>query len=517
IYEARNFRVKTNYIEISALYELTRRPFRKILAEQEQVVADESEKNVRYGKVQLPEDLSSLPVATMFESTLIKAPTREQQRAQELADTETESLRVKEKALSTQLREPLKLESFIRNRINTLKTKISTLESADIPDNNEIAELQSELAEMNESLVKWQADYEAGTKKLQSLRNEIRAISNRVHETMGDNRVLFLVEELVVGKNIFEKFSDPENPISFTDTIKIIDQLLQAVNYTHDNGVYNKDLKPQNVMITDDGTLKIIDFGIAFIKRQADRQIKFKQPIGYQKSNKPTYAIPGSESIIGTQRYMSVWEKDFSSTNPIKARLDDIETKYADNPDVMHKAKVQAQEDYARSRDYFAVGKLMIALARTHLKNWGALSPNEKSEYYVLTYLANTLITESSRFPTEGLPYTPLSTIIDMFQRRHDPEIQSHAMSVSSMNLEVMARQCQNAKTLNELPDLSTLQPLQIKEPEAELQPQQNAETLSTQQADSEVLNEIKNLATNIDEIVDNEASNTNYDDQPGA
>jgi serine/threonine-protein kinase len=62
-------------------------------------------------------------------------------------------------------------------------------------------------------------------------------------------------------------------PMPAADALAIISRLCDAIGYLHQRGVVHRDLKPQNVMLCNDGSLRIMDFGIA--KAAASRRITF--------------------------------------------------------------------------------------------------------------------------------------------------------------------------------------------------------------------------------------------------
>jgi serine/threonine-protein kinase len=57
------------------------------------------------------------------------------------------------------------------------------------------------------------------------------------------------------------------------DTLKIASRVCDALEYMHSHGVIHRDMKPSNIMLCDDGSLRIMDFGIA--KKEAMRRITF--------------------------------------------------------------------------------------------------------------------------------------------------------------------------------------------------------------------------------------------------
>src|SRR5579883_1270666 len=72
----------------------------------------------------------------------------------------------------------------------------------------------------------------------------------------------YLVTEYLKGCTL-EHLLKAMRPLPEKDAIKISSLICEALGYMHDNGVIHRDLKPQNVMICCDGTIRIMDFGIA--------------------------------------------------------------------------------------------------------------------------------------------------------------------------------------------------------------------------------------------------------------
>src|ERR1700675_3468446 len=75
------------------------------------------------------------------------------------------------------------------------------------------------------------------------------------------NNQLLMIMEFVEGSNI-EKIMK-EKRISLQDSVHYASQVLSALGYAHAHGVVHRDIKPPNIMLTPDGAIKLMDFGIA--------------------------------------------------------------------------------------------------------------------------------------------------------------------------------------------------------------------------------------------------------------
>jgi serine/threonine-protein kinase len=73
----------------------------------------------------------------------------------------------------------------------------------------------------------------------------------------------YAVMEWVEGRTLRKIIAEKKVPQEIA--IAIVFDVLQALNYMHDQGVTHRDLKPENIMVDDEGRVKVIDFGIAFL------------------------------------------------------------------------------------------------------------------------------------------------------------------------------------------------------------------------------------------------------------
>lgn len=86
-----------------------------------------------------------------------------------------------------------------------------------------------------------------------------------IYEYGEDNDVAFIAMELVTGKELKEYF-DRQELFQISACMNIMQQLLDALEYSHSRGVVHRDIKPSNILITQDGQVKVADFGIAKIE-----------------------------------------------------------------------------------------------------------------------------------------------------------------------------------------------------------------------------------------------------------
>jgi serine/threonine protein kinase len=86
-----------------------------------------------------------------------------------------------------------------------------------------------------------------------------------VHEYGEDDDIAFIAMELISGKELKDYF-DKAQRFPLQDSVRIMLQLLDALDYSHARGVVHRDIKPSNIVITQGGQIKVVDFGIAKIE-----------------------------------------------------------------------------------------------------------------------------------------------------------------------------------------------------------------------------------------------------------
>jgi serine/threonine protein kinase/Tol biopolymer transport system component len=147
------------------------------------------------------------------------------------------------------------------------------------------------------------ASLAADPERLARLEREARLLATLNHpniaaiygiEDSGDSRLLVL--ELVEGETLAERLAG--GPLPVEDALQICSQIASGLEAAHDAGVIHRDLKPANVKIRPDGSVKILDLGLA-------RGIE--TPTATDPSLSPTITSGGTAAgvILGTAAYMS--------------------------------------------------------------------------------------------------------------------------------------------------------------------------------------------------------------------
>jgi serine/threonine-protein kinase len=107
-----------------------------------------------------------------------------------------------------------------------------------------------------------------------------------------------LVMELVEGDDLSAHIA--RGPIALDDTLAIARQIADALEAAHESGIVHRDLKPANVKVRPDGTVKVLDFGLAKALGSGDES-------GQSPSTSPTLTARATQlgMIIGTAAYMA--------------------------------------------------------------------------------------------------------------------------------------------------------------------------------------------------------------------
>ncbi len=83
----------------------------------------------------------------------------------------------------------------------------------------------------------------------------------KLHTAFKFDNQLVMIMEFVEGASLAERAKQGRLPLE--ETLRYVSEILSALSYAHQQGVVHRDIKPSNVMITPQGTVKLMDFGIA--------------------------------------------------------------------------------------------------------------------------------------------------------------------------------------------------------------------------------------------------------------
>jgi Tol biopolymer transport system component len=120
-----------------------------------------------------------------------------------------------------------------------------------------------------------------------------------IHGYEDSNGVHALVMELVEGPTLADLIA--QGPLTPADAMTIARQIADALESAHERGIVHRDLKPANIKVREDGTVKVLDFGLA---KAMDAPVQMSSDL----SHSPTLTIPavtGAGVILGTVAYMS--------------------------------------------------------------------------------------------------------------------------------------------------------------------------------------------------------------------
>ncbi|XP_020999659.1 CBL-interacting serine/threonine-protein kinase 21 isoform X2 [Arachis duranensis] len=91
----------------------------------------------------------------------------------------------------------------------------------------------------------------------------------RIFEVIGTKTKIYIVMEYVSGGQVLDKMSY-EKKLNEHVARKLFQQLIDAMDYCHNKGVYHRDLKPENLLLDSKGNLKVSDFGLSALQKPND-------------------------------------------------------------------------------------------------------------------------------------------------------------------------------------------------------------------------------------------------------
>ena len=121
------------------------------------------------------------------------------------------------------------------------------------------------------------SEYLANEEFKRRFRNESKAVAVlshpnivKVYDVSFGDAIQYIVMEYVEGITL-KNYITQQGIVDPREAIYFITQILRALKHAHDKGIVHRDIKPQNILLISDGTIKVTDFGIARISENATR------------------------------------------------------------------------------------------------------------------------------------------------------------------------------------------------------------------------------------------------------
>ena len=151
------------------------------------------------------------------------------------------------------------------------------------------------------------ADFAANRERLARFEREAHVLASLNHPHIASiygledaSGVPALVMELVDGETLAELIA--RGPIPVDEAIKLARQIADALEYAHEHGVVHRDLKPANIIVSREGTVKVLDFGLAKAITGEGGESSSSDA-----THSPTLTSPATRAgiILGTAAYMA--------------------------------------------------------------------------------------------------------------------------------------------------------------------------------------------------------------------
>lgn len=212
---------------------------------------------------------------------------------------------------------------------------------------------------------------------IRRFKNESKAIAVlnhpnivRVYDVSFGDMIQYIVMEYIDGITLKE-YIEMQKVLDWKETLHLTTQILKALQHAHENGIVHRDIKPQNIMLLQDGTIKVTDFGIARFSSNATRTMT-EQAIGSVHYIAPEQArgdkTDGKTDIysVGVMMYeMLTGRLPFDADSAVSVALMQLQTQAKRprqiNPDIpagLEEITIKAMQKNPDSRYHSAVEML---------------------------------------------------------------------------------------------------------------------------------------------------------------
>lgn len=176
-------------------------------------------------------------------------------------------------------------------------------------------------------------EFSASEDFLRRFRNESKALALLSHQNIGKiydvgftDKIQYIVMEYIDGITLTE-YIERQGVLKWRDAVHFTLQILRALQHAHDRGIVHRDIKSQNVMLLADGTIKVMDFGIARFNRETDKTVSEKaigsvHYISPEQARGETTDEKSDIYSVGVMLYeMLTGVKPFDGENPVSIAL----------------------------------------------------------------------------------------------------------------------------------------------------------------------------------------------------
>ena len=144
-------------------------------------------------------------------------------------------------------------------------------------------------------------DFATGHDHLARFRREAKLLASLNHANIATihgleeaDGVSFIVMELVEGETLAQRI-EGSGPIEVAEALRIAGQIAEALEAAHEQGIVHRDMKPANVLLTERGDVKVLDFGVAKSSPRAE----------LEEATAQATDLTAEGALIGTPPYMS--------------------------------------------------------------------------------------------------------------------------------------------------------------------------------------------------------------------
>ncbi len=168
---------------------------------------------------------------------------------------------------------------------------------------------------------------------LRRFRNESKATALlshpnivKIYDVGFSDRIQFIVMEYIDGITLNE-YIEQSGVLDWRDAVHFVTQILRALQHAHSKGIVHRDIKPQNIMMLRDGTIKVMDFGIAKFAREegktgTDKAIGTVHYISPEQARGAATDAKSDLYSVGVMLYeMLTGKKPFDHENPVSVAV----------------------------------------------------------------------------------------------------------------------------------------------------------------------------------------------------